>query len=666
VAGSRRLAAVMFTDMVGFTALTQADEAQALRVLERHAKLLRPVFPKHGGKEIKSAGDSFLVEFDSALEAVHCATAIQRLLHDYNRSTQDEWQITLRIGIHLGDVVHQNGDIFGDAVNIASRIEPLAPPEGVCLSQQVFDQVHNKFEFPLIALETPTLKNVRFPTAVYRVVMPWESALSSTGAPAMAALGASNRRVAVLPFANLSPDPGDEYFAEGITEEIISTISKIAELQVISRTSVARYKKETGHSASEIGRDLRAGSLLEGSVRKAGGRVRITAQLIDAPSDRHLWSESYERSLEDVFEIQREIAGHVADALRLALAPGEAARIRPPSTQNVEAHILALKGRAAQREATREGLEQSIQYYERALEKDPSYAAAVAGIADSYAQLGFFEYYPSREALAKARQFAERALGMDPTLIAARLCLGSVARSLDWDYDRAEAEFRKVIEQNPNSAEAHERLAILLSQAGRSEEAVREAARAVELEPLSTQAISTAGIVDLYARRYPQAITNLRAVLELEPRDSMAIHNLGLALVQAGQVEEGIAHMQRSNQLTKHSHAVMMMELIYAYTRGHREAEANELLARLLEGAKVNPGWSAAVAGAYASLGRNEEALNWLERAYDQHAGFLKAHLRNDFIFDPLRQEPRFQALLGRIGWADRPRSVPTTDGGFP
>ena len=274
--GERRLAAIMFTDMVGYTALTQADESRAMELLERHNSIVRPYFANFHGREVKTIGDSFLVEFESALDALRCAVEVQSHLHDYNRTAGAGWKIALRVGVHLGDVIHRGGDVFGDAVNISSRIEPLADPEGICISRQVYDQVRNKFDLPLASLGEKTLKNVSVPAEVFKVMMPWDTR-REPGAP-------EARRVAVLPFSNLSPDPADEYFADGMTEEIISTVSRIEGAEVISRTSVMQYKKSP-KPIRQISSELEAGTVLEGSIRKAGNRLRVNVQMIDAARD---------------------------------------------------------------------------------------------------------------------------------------------------------------------------------------------------------------------------------------------------------------------------------------------------------------------------------------------------------------------------------------------
>jgi len=266
--GERRLSAIMFTDIVGYTSLTQLDEGRALELLEDHNRQIRPLVLKFRGREIKTIGDAFLLEFDSALDACNGSVVIQKFFHEQNESLSDPWKIKLRIGIHLGDVVHRGGDVFGDTVNVASRIQPLADPEGICISGQVFDQIRNKFDLPLLELrDTVELKNVSVPVAIYKILLPWEKGLDSAGRKRP--MNLDRNRIAILPFARVSPDSESEFFADGITEELISTISKITQLSVISRTSVMLYREHTKQIA-DIGRELKVGSILEGSVRKAG------------------------------------------------------------------------------------------------------------------------------------------------------------------------------------------------------------------------------------------------------------------------------------------------------------------------------------------------------------------------------------------------------------
>jgi len=335
----------MFTDLVGFTKLGQRDEDAALRLRKEHQALLRPLFAAHGGREVKSLGDGFLVEFPSAVESVRCAVAIQEALATRNSLSTSEEHIVLRVGIHVGDIVHEGDDIVGDAVNVASRIEPLAEPGGIAVSGSVFEQVRNKLKFPLEKVGPRHLKNVEYPVDVYRVV------LSGVAAPPPARRPSSDAslRLAVLPFANLSPNADDEYFADGLTDELISQVSRIPSLRVIARTSVIRYKASP-KSIREVGQDLGVGLAVEGSVRKAGNRIRITVQLVDTSSEEPLWSSRYDRPLDDIFSIQDDIASQVASSISGHLASRGVTTVVPvvrgsPDTSDLESYAQFLRGR---------------------------------------------------------------------------------------------------------------------------------------------------------------------------------------------------------------------------------------------------------------------------------------------------------------------------------
>src|SRR3989454_5362470 len=367
----------MFTDMAGYTALGQKNESLSLALVEEQRKLLRPVFGRHNGREIKTMGDGFLVEFSNAMDAVRCAYDVQRASREFNISQQGDQRITIRIGLHLGDVVESQGDISGDAVNIASRIQSLAENGGISLTRQVYDQVQNKFELPLESLGTKSLRNVRVPLEVYKMVLPWDDTKT------IQSTEPDRRRIAVLPFANMSPDPGDSYFADGITEEIISTLSGVSGLNVISRTSVMGYKGTTKR-VKEIGGELEAGSVLEGSFRKAGNKIRVTAQLVDVRDDRHVWAHSYDRNLDDVFGVQTDIAKQVSDALRVKILSKEKEALEQKPTGSTESYSLYIKGRFFWNERTKESVKKAIRYFEEAVRLDPNFALAYSGLADCY------------------------------------------------------------------------------------------------------------------------------------------------------------------------------------------------------------------------------------------------------------------------------------------
>jgi len=502
VAATRRLAAIMFTDIVGFTALGQRNETLSLELLEEQRALLRPIFPRYGGKEVKTIGDGFLVEFTNALGAVRCAYEIQRTSREANYARPAERQVLLRVGVHLGDVVETGGDISGDAVNLASRIEPLADAGGVCITRQVYDQVQNKFELPLTSLGAKPLKNVSTPVEVFKVVMPWVEA----GGPSLS--GVDRNRIAILPLANFSPAAGDEYFADGMTDEIISTVSGISGLSVISRTSAMRYK-QSSKSMTEIGRELKVGKLLEGSVRKSGNRVRITVQLIDAESDAHLWAQSYDGSMDDVFETQSDIARKIADALKLP-SPRAGGRAESP-----EAHTLCLRARTLWNKRTREANEQATLLFEDALKIDSESARATAGLADCYCTAADFGWMDKKEGYDKARTLARRALELDETLSEAHAALGEVMTADD--YPGAEVELKKALALNPSLADAHQRYGVILRGLGRLDESVDEAKRAYELDPHPPARAFFLCTEYFFAGRNDKALTVCTQLIQTEP-----------------------------------------------------------------------------------------------------------------------------------------------------
>ncbi len=649
--GERRLAAIMFTDIVNYTALAQRDESLSLAMLDESRKMLRPTFTAHNGKEIKTIGDAFLVEFYSALDAVRCAYDIQRKSREFNLSLPREKRMVLRIGIHLGDVIEDSeGDIVGDAVNVASRIQSLAHGGGVCLTQQVFDHVRNKFELPLKSIGKQSLKNVSVPVEVYRIVMPWDS-VTDNGETKM--IEPDRKRIAVLPFTNISSDPNDEYFADGMTEELISTISEISDLAVISRTSVMQYKKDATKHVADIGRELNVGCLIEGSARKAGNRVRVAVQLIEVESDRHLWSHSYDASLEDIFMIQSEIAHSVAESLKVKLLARERERIEKIPTSSVEAHDLCLRGMFFRERVTKEGYELAIRCFEKAIEKDRNYALAYGEMATCYSFLGFFEMHPSIEAYYKAQAYAEKALALDPLLPEAHIVISRVLRN-SWKLAEAEAELRSAVDLNPNLAIVHYALSGGLMISGKYDEAISETRKALQLDPKSPSVLAMAGTVFLYAGKYDEAVQHFQAALEINPDSAFAHGNLGLTYVQKGILEAGIAEIKKGIEQSKGIAPTKENDLAYAYVKAGRLKEARDILTELLEMREKDkePRAATAIAGIYANLGEIDKSLEWLERAYEEHSGYLVS-IFNDFTFDNLRSEPRFKALLKKIGFPD-------------
>lgn len=444
-------------------------------------------------------------------------------------------------------------------------------------------------------------------------------------------------RVAVLPLQNISPDPKDEYFADGMTEELISTLSKISGLKVIARTSVMGYKGGE-KKIDEIARELRVGTILEGSVRKAGDKLRITVQLIDSESSDHLWSENYDRKLDDVFAIQSDIAGK-AEALKVKLLGSEERRIEKKATENLEAYQLYLQGRYFWNKRTKEGLMKGIEYFEQAIRKDPNYALAYAGLAECYSILGNNGLLPPKEVYPQAKVAAMRALELDDKLAEVQTALAFV-KYHDFDFSGAEKGIKQAIELNPSFATAHYYYAdFLLWIVGRTDEGIAEHKRAQELDPLSLIVSAGLGGALYLARRYDEAVEQLQKTLEMDQNFAVAHTCLGFAYLQKSMFEQAVTEFRKASNLSG---------LAYAYALSGKKDDAVETLEELRKASKegyVSPNEFALV---YVGLGQKDEAFEWLEKAIDDLSPDFS--LRVDPVYDSLRSDTRYLRLLQKVG----------------
>jgi len=652
----------MFTDVVGFTASAQTDEASALRQLKEEEGLVRPLFAPYGGREIKSTGDGFLVEFDSALKATECAVEIQRCLHERNAQNPNS-PIHVRIGIHVGDVEEQGGDIFGDAVNVASRVVPLAPPGGVCISELAFAHVRNKVPFPLESLGPRNLKGVQDPIEVYRILLPWFDRPSASPESPLP-------RLAVLPLASISPDPKDEYFADGLTEELISVLSKIRGLRVIARTSVGQYKS-TSEPISQIGEALGVSSILEGSVRKAASRIRVTMQLINVATQEPIWSESYNREVDDVFAIQTEVAERTAEALRVELFSSDREALQRRPTSNLEAYEFYLRGVHALRTSTDESLSQrvseAIACFEGAIRTDPEFSLAYSYLANTLVG-GVEDLVPPREANLRARELVTKALVLDPLSSDAHTARGNVARWLELDWGLAETEFKKAIGLNPSNSIARYCYGMLLRTLQRYEEAKAELRSAIELEfdearaelrsaiefdPLDYGAMAWLAEVHCRLGEFDSAIALAQKRLEKKPGERRSHVVLGWAYAGSGQWDR--ARQEATASAGPTSRWVQLCRASLLALLGASE-EAVHLRTEWEEESKtkyISPAWSA---GLDAMLGNSDSALGLLERDCREGDRLLSSVYEWEF-YDPIRENPRFSALLHEmnlptaVGW---------------
>jgi TolB-like protein/class 3 adenylate cyclase/Tfp pilus assembly protein PilF len=571
----RKLAAIMFTDMVGYSALSQRDEKLAQELLEEHRRLLREIFPRFNGTEIKTIGDAFLVEFGSALEAAQCAIEIQRTLAKRNADIAPDRRIELKIGVHIGDVVHRGGDVYGDGVNIASRIEPVAGPGGICVSMDVERQVRNALEARFEKLAPTELKNISVAMDLFRIVLPWERNARLTderqkhdvrqqrsipigwiaaavlllvvigagvfvfqrqktkvaprqdASPARTEAATAStipeKSIAVLPFENLSEEKANAFFADGVQDEILTDLAKIADLKVISRTSVMQYKSGLARNLRKIGEELGVAHVVEGSVQRAANKVRVNAQLIDARTDAHLWAQTYDRDLADVFAIQSEIAKAIADQLQAKLSPNEKTAIEERPTNNIAAFdeysraktLLLTTGFNV---SQRTNYLQAVDNLNSAIARDPSFFEAYYQLAHANDSLyALLDHTPAR--LAQAETALQGAARLRPDAPETHLARASHLYFALRDYKTALAELEIARRGLTNDPRIYELTGYILRRQGKHEEGLRDLKHAVELDPQNPETLAQLALSYQFLRRWPDMAAVLDRALAITPDD---------------------------------------------------------------------------------------------------------------------------------------------------
>jgi adenylate cyclase len=636
--GRRKLVAIMMTDMVGYTSLTRTNEAQALSMLEAQRAMLRELFPKYNGAEIKTIGDAFLVEFESAREAVMCALDIQRSVHQRN-SVEGGEPILLRIGIHTGDVIHRERDVFGDTVNVLSRIEPLADPGGMCVSQQVFDQVRGSVNCMFLKIEGAPMKGVDTPVAVYRALLPWTS-----GQAKKPGLAPDKRRVAVLPFTNISPEKSDEYFVDGMTEEMIGKLSRIGGLQVIARASAMRYKGKD-KTLSEIGAELNVGSVLDGSVRKHADKIRVSVELVDVETQSQVWSNTYDRQLTDVFAIQSDIAESVVKELQIAHFPEEERKAE--KEVDIVAYGYYLKGRHLLYARTEEALKEAAKQFRIAMARDQYFARAFAGLADCLYLLGYYGYSPAMETYAEARKVVNNALALDDGLAEAHTTLGVLLVQSEYNTSDAEREFKKAVELDPGYAQAHHWYAFTLACMGRLEEAIVQMETAQQADPLSPVIATVLGGFYFESGGEAQALKQWDLAAKLDPNISILETWKGEYLIAKGRLDEAITRLQ--GELARAPTNASALAMIgYAYARAERRDEALKMLDRLQALDKHGTLNASFVGFVHVGLGNLDAYFRCAEQALADRSLDL-AFLRCSPLMTPVRADPRYRELLERV-----------------
>jgi TolB-like protein/class 3 adenylate cyclase/Flp pilus assembly protein TadD len=548
----RRLAAIVALDIAGYSQLMGANEEGTLRQLKAHRKeLVDPKIVEHRGRIVKTTGDGMLVEFVSVVDAVRCSAEIQRGMVDRNAAVPAESRIEFRIGINVGDIISDGGDIYGDGVNLAARLEALAEPGGIYVSRVVRDQVRDKLTFAFDDLGEQIVKNIAHPVGVHRVHLGENVGHGGTVVSGARDQSAVDRpSVAVLPFVNMSGDAEQEYFADGIAEDIITGLSKLRWFFVIARNSSFVYKGKAVE-VTRVARELRVRYVLEGSVRKGGDRVRITAQLIDASTGNHIWADRYDGRLTDIFSLQDEITRKVIAAIEPKLLEAEAIRTQDRSPENLGAWDMLIRANSLFWRVTRSEGEAAITILRRAVGRFPDYGPAHSKLAFMLLVSGYLGWNFMEPQTAEAARLAARALELDDSDPWAHLALGYVAFTMRRTEEAAE-EFQRAIDLNPNFAAAHGYLGWALALAGRSDQAITHLEEAIRMSPHDPQnALFNVGLAAAHflAGRYTEAVAFGRKAIQ-QRHGFTGGHRIYVAsLAQAGQVEAARAALAQLKEV---------------------------------------------------------------------------------------------------------------------
>jgi TolB-like protein/Tfp pilus assembly protein PilF/class 3 adenylate cyclase len=670
---------VLFIDIVGYSKLLideQRERIRELREIVRGTEQFR--LAEAEGKLMRlPTGDGGALVFRTSLEApVLCALEISRALETHP-------ELRVRMGIHSGPVnevadLNEQVNMAGAGINIAQRVMDCGDAGHILLSKHTAEdlgqyrqwqlQLHDLGEcdvkhggrLHIVNLYTEEQGNPRMPTKFRQAVKKRRRALIALTILFAATVGAGyyffsqrpafktpDKSIAVLPFENLSHDPDNAYFAEGMQDEILARLSKIADLKVISRTSTQKYKSAPDN-LREIAKQLGVANVLEGSVQKAADQVRVNVQLINALNDAHLWGDIYDRKLTDIFVVESDIAKTIADTLQAKLTGEEKQLIAAQPTSDLTAYDLYLKGRLLWSKRGGENLRQAIAFYEQAIALDPNYALAYAGLAEAYVILPFYTATAPLEAFPKAKTAAQKALQLDDKLAEAHT---GFARVLCYEFDMVSSisEFQRAIALNPNYATAHQWFGrTALAALGRFDEAIAEGKRAIELDPLSPVINTDLGSTLINARRYDEAIAQLRKTLEIDPTFYYAHFILGMALQLKGDLPAAIAEYTKAQQLTDNNLRARVLLAAAKAQSGDKEA-AVQMLAELEELSRnrnVRASWRAVL---YLSLGNREEAVRWLEQSVAGHEELDITFIKVDPLLDPLRGDPRFEALVQKV-----------------
>lgn len=645
MAQSHQLAAIVFTDIVGYTAMMQEDENLAVENINRFRQTIEAKIPEYNGTIIQYYGDGSLLLFNSSVNAVLFTKLLQK---EFSESPP----LPVRIGIHMGDVFIKEGNVFGDVVNIASRIQALAPPGCIYVSETVHANTKNKKEAGSHFIKEVMLKNVQLPMGIYEVMVDGNRKPSSLNHfvemnyfPVVSA-----NSIAVLPFTNMSGDPEQEYFSEGMADEIINSLTHLRDLKVAGRISTSHVKNKN-QDAREFGRKLGVKSILEGSIRKQGSRVRITAQLVNVEDGFHLWSEKYDREMDDIFAIQDEIALSITEKLKIALLEKDRDKITKSHTTDPEAYELYLKGRfhLNRRGASIVG---ALQYFQKAINIDPGFALAYTGFADANLLLGNYGLAPPKLIMQRAKEAAEKAIWLDPHLAEPYCSLGFYYTLFEWNWAEAKINFLKSLEINSRYAQAHSwyGLNYLTLIEGKFEEGEKHVEALIKLEPLNGSYYGTFSLTLYTTGKLEKALEICRAGIDLDANSFLCYISEGNILFEMKRYEESISSFEKALKISNR-HPFAVNGLIWNYCVTDEMEKAHDLMNELKYRSEKEyiPKTFTGLSAAY--MDHFDEAFEYLESAYldrDPILLFVKYENWGPVAF---RNDQRFQNILDKIGF---------------
>jgi TolB-like protein/class 3 adenylate cyclase/Tfp pilus assembly protein PilF len=658
---SRQLAAIMFTDIVGYTALMGRDERKAFELLNKNRQIQKPIIEQYNGKWIKELGDGVIATFQTVSDAVMAAIKIQEACN-----VAKEFQ--LRIGIHQGEIVIEDNDVFGDAVNIASRIQTVAVPGSIYISEVVHHNISNKNDINTEFVKTENLKNVKEPVKIYRIKLDSDNTPSayrpfkankrrnlafifaglvlvalagyfifkgSKKTNAGADIETVDKSIAVLPFENRSNDKEQEYFSDGLSEDLLNMLSKIPELKVIGRTSSFAFKGKN-EDLRTIGRKLDVAHLLEGSVQKDGNKIRVTARLIKTSDGFEMWSANYDRDLKNIFDLQDEIAQNVVQQLKLKLL-----QVKKSGTGNIEAHNLILQGNYFYDKLDSGSVAKAVEFYYKALTIDSTDAVAWVCLTNAISRQSWQNYIDQSTGYEKARQTALKAIALNPNYALAYSELADIKQYYDFDWRGAEKNYQTALRLEPSNADVLNSFADVRHAQGHYGEAEQYHKKALEFNPLKPLIYMGLASDLSYQGKFAEAIPYFRKVLELDPKYQRAHLYIGRNYIMMGKPELALEEIQKENM-----EVFKNFGLAIIYFALSRKKEADEKLKEFIENYQDH--WRYLIAQLYAFRNEKDKAFSWLDSAYDHRDSWLW-WVKNDPWLKNIHDDPRYKAILKKM-----------------